>query len=106
MLKKTVSLLITALFALTGSSAFAADQKQGVVKKWQPQTPRVKKEVRKDQHLRQQQLKDEDRRKKMMNRNVKQPENQMQQKMHQPKSLNTPLNRQMEKRIGPPGGTP
>lgn len=105
MLRKTVSLLITALFALTGSSAFASDQQQGVVKKWQPQTPRVKKEVRTERHLKQHQLKDEDE-KKRLHKGAKQPGNQIQQKIQQPKSLQMPQNRQMEQRMRPPGGTP
>lgn len=105
MLRKSFSILITALFALTGSSAFAADQQQGVVKKWQPQTPKVKKQVRKERHLRQQQLKDEDE-KKRLNQAANQSGNQTQQKLQQPKSLQMPLNNQMQKRLRPPGGTP
>ncbi|MES0372404.1 MAG: hypothetical protein ABUK11_09015 [Mariprofundaceae bacterium] len=105
MLRKSFSILITALFALTGSSVFASDQQQGVVKKWQPQTPRVKKEVRTERHLKQQQLKDEDE-KKRLNRAATKQGTQMPQKMQQPKSLNTPLNNQMEQRLRPPGGTP
>jgi len=101
MLKKTISILITALFALTGSSAFASDQQQDDVKKWQPQTPRVKKEVRQEQHLKQQQLKEENR-----NMNAAQPPDQMQQPTPKSRNLNMPLDRQMEKRIGPSGGTP
>lgn len=88
MLSKTVSFLIAALFSFTGSSAIASDVQQGTTQKWQPQTPKVKKEIRK-QHQYKEKAKESPK---------------MQKKIHQPKHLQVPADRQMDKRIGPSSG--
>jgi len=94
MLSRTVSFLIAALFSLTGTSAIAADAQQGTAQKWQPQTPKVKKEVRQQQRMKQQVQKQQ-----MKDCDKQSP--QMQQRLNKTKGLTVPAGRQIIERKGP-----